>query len=100
MTHGFSRVSAVGIRANSWRSGICRIFLTSSRASVPHSGSLPKAVGGGTSPPRRARTIRLAISPTRRSAARNRAMASSWRAATKPRSAASSVTTLSIHQRA
>jgi hypothetical protein len=51
MTQGASWVMTLGIRPNSWRSGICRAFLLISRASVPHSGSLPKFVWVGTETP-------------------------------------------------
>ena len=50
-------MSTVGIFWNSCRSGMCRARLVISRLRVPHSGSEPKAVGAGTSPNRRARTI-------------------------------------------
>jgi hypothetical protein len=48
---GTSWVMTFGIRPKSWRSGMCRAFLLISRASVPHSGSLPKLVWVGTEAP-------------------------------------------------
>ena len=98
ITQGASWVRTFGIRPNSWRSGMCRAFLLISRASVPHSGSLPKLVCVGTAAPIRALTICWASSQTFLSAATNASIAASCFSARKPASTSSSLTMVSATQ--
>ncbi len=82
------------------RSGICRAFLLISRASVPHSRSLPKFVWVGMEALIRALTICWASSLTFLSAALNASIAASCFSARKPLNTSSSLTMVSAIHRA